>query len=51
MGTLTLLSDKPIGFDDPYAQLVYVEKYGVLVNTGQASHGIAVMRPVCDAEQ
>ena len=48
---LPLSSDKPIGFATPYAQLVYVENYGVLVNTGSASRGIAVMRPVCGAEQ
>jgi hypothetical protein len=48
---LTLLCDKPIGFATPYAQLVYEEKYGVIVNSGSASRGIAEMRPACGAEQ
>jgi hypothetical protein len=42
---LPLDSDEPMGFAQPYAQTVYVEKYGVLVNLGHASQGVAVMRP------
>lgn len=42
---LPLASDGPIGFASPYAQLVYVPRYDVLVNTGSASRGVAIMRP------
>jgi hypothetical protein len=42
---LPLASDGPVSFASPYAQLVYVAKYSVLVNTGSASRGLAVMRP------
>lgn len=38
-------SDSEIGFTSPYGQMVYVAKYGVLVNMGSASKGTAVMRP------
>jgi len=48
---LPLAGDGPIAFATPYAQLVYVEKYGVLVNTGSASRGVAVMRPEISVEQ
>ncbi len=42
---LPVESDGRIGFAGPYAQLVYSAKYGVLVNMGNASRGVAVMRP------
>ena len=42
---LPIASDGPIGFAGPYCQMVYVAKYGVLVNTGWASRGTSVMRP------
>jgi len=42
---LPLKADREIGFAGPYAQTVYVPKYGVLVNLGSASRGTAVMRP------
>lgn len=42
---LPLESDAKIGFAGPYTQLVYSAKYGVLINTGNASRGVAVMRP------
>jgi len=37
--------DKRMGFAGPYAQTVYSAKYGVFVNMGSASRGVAVMRP------
>lgn len=44
--------DGPLSFATPYAQTVYVAKYGVLVNMGHASGGTAVMRPdVTDASR
>jgi hypothetical protein len=42
---LPLESDEEIGFARPYGQMVYVARYGVMVNTGSASRGVAVMRP------
>jgi hypothetical protein len=42
---LPTTADKPTGYATPYAQLVYVAKYGVLVNTGSASGGLAILRP------
>jgi hypothetical protein len=42
---LPVESDGRVGFTGPYGQMVYVAKYGVLVNTGSANHGTSVMRP------
>jgi hypothetical protein len=42
---LSLQSDGPFGFARPYAQTVYAAKYGVLVNVGHRSQGVALMRP------
>jgi hypothetical protein len=42
---LPLDSDAKLGFAGPYTQLAYSARYGVLINTGHASGGVAVMRP------
>jgi len=42
---LPLRTDAPLRFAHPYAQAVYVPRHGILVNTGHASGGVAVMRP------
>ena len=42
---LPLQSDRRMGFAGPYGQMVYSAKYGVFVNMGSASRGVAVMRP------
>lgn len=42
---LPMASDGPVAFARPYCQMVYVGKYGVLVNTGSAGRGTSLMRP------
>lgn len=42
---LPLDRDGPVDFASPYAQVVYATKHRVLVNTGSASRGTAVLRP------
>ncbi|MFW6157787.1 MAG: hypothetical protein ACOC8E_00345 [Planctomycetota bacterium] len=37
--------DERMRFAGPYGQMVYSAKYGVFVNMGKASRGVAVMRP------
>jgi hypothetical protein len=39
------VDNKRMGFARPYGQMVYSVKYGVFVNMGKASRGVAVMRP------
>jgi len=42
---LPLESDGPMAFAEPYCQVVYVARYGVLVSAGSASRGTALLRP------
>lgn len=43
---LPMQSDDPrLAFAGPYAQTVYSIPHGVLINTGNASRGVAIMRP------